>query len=303
MVKKIYTPPEIKQKYNDIETTKLKNSDYRVYIYEFIAKMKENYPESCLKKFYNNINTLKIKRDLFSILMNATAHYEEPINTIFIYNLLPYYYIKENLFHELLHVASTIYKIGLICSGFCQKTFNHKIGEGLTEGYTQLLTERLCEGVKLKTYKEEVRIATNLEEVIGIDKMQDLYFNANLPGLINEIAKYSSKEEATIFIMKIDYVHKNDKHFRTNARYEKNKERYKYIYNFLLEIYLKKKTKELKENIITEEVFVNDVAEYIKSCRLDATLFSKVPTNDRFEILKNNLKDMPTEEKILRKIR
>ena len=305
MDKRIFTPPEIKQKYTDLETKKLRYSDYRVYIYEFIDKMKANYPKSSLKNFYNNINNVKIKRDLQSILINASGHYEASINTIFISNSLLSKYTKETLFHELLHMASTIYKFGIVCSGFFQSSFIIKrIGEGINEGYTQLLTKRLCDKNEMNTYKEEVRIATNLEKIIGMDTMQDLYFNANLPGLIEEMSKYSSEEDAIRFIINVDYIHKHKKIINKDMYHSllKNpvQKKYKDIYNLLLKMYIQKK---IKEKTLPEEAFTNEVAKFIKDCGLDASLFSKVYVDDRIEILRNNLKELKTKEQILRKIR
>ena len=53
-------------------------------------------------------------------------------------------------------------------------------------------------------YKRE-----ELEEVIGREKMGDLYFNGNLFDIVNQLTQLSSEEEAKHFILDLDELCKN----------------------------------------------------------------------------------------------
>ena len=90
----------------------------------------------------NNINTLKIHCKSFKILnlifnTNYAGEYDTITNTININDEE----IKKDIFHELLHMASSFYKNGVVFSGFSQLRFS-SIGDGLNEGYTELLCRR-----------------------------------------------------------------------------------------------------------------------------------------------------------------
>lgn len=115
--------------------------------------------------------------------------------------------------HELFHVASSFYDKtrNISFSGFRQTTNENNIGEGLNEGYTQLLTERyfsdihnVCKG---KVYPVQVDISKYLEEIIGQKEMEKMYFNADLYALIKELEKYESKENIINFILNVDFIH------------------------------------------------------------------------------------------------
>ena len=115
-----------------------------------------------------------------------------------------------------MHAASSYKKNEKVASGFRQgyvinnaMTKKYFIGTGINEGYTDLMTKRyLVEdyGTNKIGYAYEEKIALLTELIVGKDKMINLYFQANLKGLVEELAKYSSVEEAKEFITILDTI-------------------------------------------------------------------------------------------------
>ena len=85
-------------------------------------------------------------------------------------------------------MASTIFQDGIIYSGLSEQN----IGIGLNEGYTELLAKRYFDKSNNNGYIFETQIAKLLELIIGQEKMESYYFNANLYGLIEELRKYNN---------------------------------------------------------------------------------------------------------------
>lgn len=165
-----------------------------------------------LKIFYHNINTMKTLAytvKLRAILMGKieAGVYNPKNNSIQIIEKF-----KLVLPHELTHMASTIVKEnGAILSGFHQIKEKKAWGHGINEGYTQYFTEKYFKNDfpdMPAAYEVEVEIVKKLICIIGEKEMENLYFNANLGDLINNVAKYSSLEEAKELIASVDFVRK-----------------------------------------------------------------------------------------------
>ena len=303
-LKKVFPYPETKIEYPKLDVESIEKSNYRTFVFKFINKIESEFPKSYLKNFYHNIDDLDIRRSIILYPRNASAIYIADKNEIILQTSLLQKYTEETLFHELFHMASTIYVNGIMYSGFSQmKNPFIKIGDGLTEGYTQLLTERYCDCTDMKTYKEEVKIAAGLEKALGKETMQSLYFSANLPGLIKEIGKYSSEEEAIRFIMNIDFINKyKSKSTTLNSHHIMTQKKYKDIYNLMFKIYTRKKKQELEEKLITEAECINSIVDYIKYLKLDSGLLSDIGNEDRLEVLNTSLDNIQLKEKVLKKI-
>lgn len=124
--------------------------------------------------------------------------------------------IKIILSHELMHAASSYKEDNKIAAGFHQRYIinmgnnkDYSIGVGINEGYTDLISKRyLVEdyGTDRIGYYYEEKIAELTELIVGKDKMINLYFQANLKGLVEELSKYSSLEEAKEFIVALDTI-------------------------------------------------------------------------------------------------
>lgn len=119
------------------------------------------------------------------------------------------------LFHELIHMA-TSYSKGIISMvGFSQKIANkYSKGKGLNEGYTELINQRyfartIADGSGAKiSYPREQVLAYGIEMLVGREKMEELFFNADLDGLIAEMSKYMPTQEANILINIFDLFEK-----------------------------------------------------------------------------------------------
>ena len=108
-------------------------------IYKFIKVVLKNFDLSVLTNFYNNINDLKVEKNK----NNYSNRYYFKDNSI------KYVHIPA-IYHELFHMSSTHFDNHgetINCySGFSFIEFKnfkmYKVGVGLTEGYTDLMTER-----------------------------------------------------------------------------------------------------------------------------------------------------------------
>ena len=115
------------------------------------------------------------------------------------------------IYHELLHAVTSYHHKTKNYSGFKQLNTKTKkvIGKFLNEGYTELLTQKLFGPNDNGGYPYEEKVAEIIELIIDQDKMQKLYFNINLEGLINELAKYNNVNKVKQFILNIDTIDGN----------------------------------------------------------------------------------------------
>ena len=115
-------------------------------------------------------------------------------------------YEEEAIEHELLHMATGTYnhikRIEYCGFDLINYKKKYRIGRGINEGYTDLLTNRYF-GTKIG-YQIEALLSHNLELLIGHNTMEKLYFNMDIYGLIDEISKYSNYVNACDFIHNLD---------------------------------------------------------------------------------------------------
>lgn len=170
-------------------------------IIPLIEKLKNNVSEENLKTLYNNLNSLKVKRKLL-LVMGAVGGFYDIVKNEIIYN------VEFLLGHEILHMASSYYEKEneIELCGFRQRKEIALIGNGLNEGYTELLASRIYyKNGKPVTYKKEAKIARMLEFFFDDPKeMENLYFNHNLPGLIHKLESFASRDEVIKLINDID---------------------------------------------------------------------------------------------------
>ena len=197
----------------------------------YVAKFKTLFKEEYLKTLYNNLATLKYqdglnKKDMLGNYMRGLFHsgistgsYDPRKNTIrvlskdqqkkiilFLDNPNESYEetMKILLPHELFHVATAVNTVDTYYCGFRQTGKNYDIGEGLNEGYTELLSRRYF-NIKPRAYSDNVIIASLIEELIGKEEMEDLYFHTDLPSLIKKMAVFSNIKLTERFIVDIDF--------------------------------------------------------------------------------------------------
>lgn len=116
------------------------------------------------------------------------------------------YYKKDVLSHELMHAASSFDYNDKRGTGFHQK-----IGVGINEGYTDLISQRyFCKDINTAEieggYPYNKVVSEIVETIIGKRKMLDLYFHGNLKGLVEELSKYQSEDKVKQFILDLDTI-------------------------------------------------------------------------------------------------
>lgn len=212
-VKKISSTPIISRQINIIDRERLKKENCGELILKFVDYVTKSFKDDDLTNFYNNVNSFKV---CFDDAPFETGGYTPITNMVNIYIKIENGMngIDTTLPHELFHMASAYYdkKTNTCYCGFGQNTNKLSIGLGLTEGYTQLLTNRyIDENIGNSNdigyfYVYETFIMSKLEDIIGKEKMEELYFKANLLGLIKELEKYADIREIISFIRKLDQL-------------------------------------------------------------------------------------------------
>ena len=141
------------------------------------------------------------------------------------------------LYHELLHAASSDFSYNVSGFHICLET-GESLGKGLNEGYTELLNKRFF-AKKSKSYTKLQKLAALIE--LFYENKEDMitdYFNADAIGLIGELLKSMSLEEAINILVEIDgfldnrltmidYLklkHKIQKLYQTNSISQKKQE-------------------------------------------------------------------------------
>lgn len=194
----------------------LKFEENNDIVLNFYQTLEKNFSHCDLSAFYSNISSLKINSSDESFLLKLLSivsgsitggAYSSKYNKIHIGdNPLGRKYLKKDILaHELLHMASSRRDKDKSCSGFHIKGKNISIGEGLNEGYTELLNGRYFSDVrKSDSYYDLQMIAAGVESIIGQQNMEQAYFVNDLNGLVSELARYSSVDQAIELIVKID---------------------------------------------------------------------------------------------------
>lgn len=178
---------------------------------EQIAKFTEvllKISKDNLTNFKNNIKTLKIEENDFQNRPVGNAgNYNELENKIYLRDL----FANDIIYHELFHLASTKTIDDKIYSGISISNSNGSHNVGLNEGYTQLLTERYFPSDFSYTlsYPYEVIIASQIEKIIGAEKMLSLYLNADFKSFILVLENYLDENEIKELINNIDFIHEN----------------------------------------------------------------------------------------------
>lgn len=178
------------------------NKKIRKEVEVFTKKLVTTLPEKCLINFYKNINDLKvlINRTFTKNFSNSLGYYNHHKNTIFLNEN-----VDDTIYHELMHLSSNYLNNNQEYNcGFMFENKSSNIGYGLNEGYTEYQTNKII-NTEPDSYIFETIVAKYLEKIVGEDKMQELYFNADLYGLYKELLKYSTKIQINNFLNRLDY--------------------------------------------------------------------------------------------------
>lgn len=222
--KKIKLPPNIRKKANAMKNGELPDLIQYEAIALFRSRLNEVLTEEQQIIMNNNLSSLNIRETLKTRIQRRllelgidpyikkkkikSGGYSTEFNSITIKDSRS----NSTIFHELMHMASTVKTKDVSYVGFKQKMDGEYIGQGLNEGYTQLLTEKFFPekiSQRYVSYPFETHFARLVEEIVGEEKMIDFFFKANLRDLMLELIKYSSNKETSKFIRNLDVLNKH----------------------------------------------------------------------------------------------
>jgi len=198
----------------------IKNIDI---LHEVLDDIEEYIPKYNRNSFYNNLESLNINIENYQSLDNEkywsaasykplsnkitlrgkTLHYsrdeaerlfikqcEEVVNEcdMLSYEEILNSIIKDNIVHELIHMASTSaddYR-EIVWTGLDEHYYDGEYEEGchkcffINEGLTEIITNDICKsdiGYHISGYKPEIRITKQLIGLVGFNFIKDCYFN------------------------------------------------------------------------------------------------------------------------------
>lgn len=208
---------------NELNITKyLKFKKYNDIIEKFNYIFTEEFAHDNKANFIRNIKQLKIKplknkeandsvKGLYDIKKNKIKIcLENPNNSEKKIDL------EERLMHELLHMSSTKEDERFNGLSYAKKVENRKgyniIGDGINEGYTEYLNQKyFSRNVNIKYYYLEKVLVAGIENLIGKEKMERLYFIGTFFDFLDEFKQYFDKDENMVdLIFKIDLLRKID---------------------------------------------------------------------------------------------
>ena len=179
---------------------------YKDIVKEFVKEFKYIFPKEQVNNLLSNLESLKIKtvipnRTLVFSNYKSLATYNSKNNEIIV-ETNNEKHIKNTLYHELLHVASRRVKENEYYCGFDIKNI---IGIGINEDYTEYLLEKYFK--EEPEYDRRAIFIQEIENLIGEDKLEEIYFNADLPSLIKELSKITNKKEVIKLLYEYDALY------------------------------------------------------------------------------------------------
>lgn len=246
------------------------NQKFNEYINKFISFINANQNIDS-KLFYENLRTLIIKEKrnfnkLLFIKSCTTGRYNGYDNKILILREDNFY----SIYHELLHCASRRVIREEMHVGFHKLVVDKKklkttlnIGKALNEGYTTLLEKRYFDSIEhtqKRGYAKEEFISSTLEQIVGKEEMEKLYFNADLDGLIERLKQFSSEEDIYLFLEYFDKILVNSK---KKIKTKEAENIYKFIGKFLLKLHVYKVITLFKNDKINDDEFLNLIDDFI----------------------------------------
>lgn len=222
------------------------------------------------KEFYNkNISEVtimyydnKTQKKYNQGKMTTSAYFDVILGKLYI-KLMRGKYIK-NIYHELSHLSSYFKKGDIAYHGFRQMDTNtgYSIGVGINEGFTEIINRTYFEKDS-DSYEVAYTAVERLSKIIGLEKMETLYFNADLKGLVDEIMKCGvSKEEVYKFIINLDLYYKIEYEYKKNSKYTINAliKCEDELNKFLTKLYVSKKT--IDNPTISDSDLKNDTIDF-----------------------------------------
>lgn len=185
--------------------------NYDAFINFFERVIRNRFSNELLHNFDDNIEDLKVfcipfqLGDFLKSIIKYAGKYNPIKNIMFISKDKESIY---SIYHELFHMASTNRMItDYVQTGFMAAKDNMRTGDGLNEGYTDLLAHRYFEMAGFKiAYILECQYAKMLEKIVGREKMENYYISSDPAGLIKELEKYDSHDNIIDFIKLLDVI-------------------------------------------------------------------------------------------------
>lgn len=275
--------PVVKRFFNDVDFNRFSFMNYGEDLTVFCSKIMNSFSDDDLTLFYNNINRVFVNDKP----CDCDGKYYPRKNSIFINDECDDCTV---IFHELFHMASSCFKNGISYSGFHQsKSYFDKFsfGVGINEVYTELLTDRYF----AKDYNIDnsnnfrVLIGKACEDIIGKEKMESLYLNADLYNLACEFSKYSLYDDVLYFIYSLDFFNNNSKNGWDGLTITL----LDFISNFLVYSYLDK----LKLDLINGSASLDDcvllfnkfLSDYSVTFNFDDFYYEFIKSSDRMDII------------------
>jgi len=178
-----------------------KKADLEQKISNFISVMIRDFSCFPFERFKNNFSTLLINDELskrgFSCYKNDKI--KKSIN----------FKNDNSLFHEFLHFSSDKSDNEKTIIGFEYSVdkFN-RFGFGLDEAYTTYLEEKYFPSdMNSEFYFPLSYVAEKLEELLGREYMENIYFNGTVFDLMKKLTELSNEKEAKNFIKQLDRIY------------------------------------------------------------------------------------------------
>lgn len=268
-VEEIYRPPILDKNDYDFKFSRVLIGRFKDQVTKFRDTLEENFPPEVLGNFYKNIGTAKI---LIMPLKTSSGGYRIKFNTITIDKK---YLDSNTIYHELFHLASSNRRILGDLSGFYYSNLDKSIelGKGINEGYTELLACTYFKDYGI-TYKFQTMVASKLNELVGKETMERLYFTTDLRGLMEELQKYVDFEDIKGFITDLDFFTAvNGKEIKPQGKNPDEIdqmliEKMDNVKKFLAKVYISKNA----YSNLSEEEREDDMNRFAKSMEIDVRL-------------------------------
>ena len=263
---KIVMPPELISNHTGINYKNIISYEFSEEIAKFARIMTTNFSSENLVILYNNINDLKIEKIYMNeflehikniIFKRGTKDLNVAGYNVFLNRVrIEEEYVDIDMPHELFHMASSVYD-------------KEKKVLYINEGYTEWMVAKYYDESILSdstSYKYLCNVARNLDEIVGKDKMENLYLKANLKGLVEELVKYNSYDNVMHFISATDYLYHNLNESR-KSKQEKEviTNELKFINKFMIESITKSTALMYSDNEISIEDIVPIISKKIKN--------------------------------------
>lgn len=256
----------------------------------FESRLKRyNVSISLFKKNCKTVNVIKCKK-----FKNGEAAMYDLFNNNILLHENDY---KDYIWHELLHMSSTVRCGEVIYSGVSAIDMSgYRIGSGFNEGLTVFIDLMFFKNItkehdiKSDTYKIEKNLCGMLYDILGVHLL-DFYFSADFYGLYNLLVSFNGERKTNKFYNAFDTICYECYHSDSpeDTQIKKIVSAYKYAYYYLVEFLIKKIRFNYENGDIDERAYkdiLNKCDEYFK----DVSLICK--NGEKFEISKEKVRKL-----------